>query len=267
MLLEWLDIRSLLLFALVFVPLEFLLPIHQKAKVMRRGWVTDVIHFFLSGILIRLGLFLLILAGMRLGMMIVPGSFQDTIRDWPIWVQLPLAVVIADLGFYLSHRLMHMSPRLWKFHAVHHSSEELDWLASFRVHPVDQVLVKGTSLTPLFVLGFSEVAITMASLFYLWHALLLHSNVKVSLGPLRWLFATPEFHHWHHANEREAWDKNFAGQLALWDIIFGTAHMPGRMPETYGVDDDVPEGYLGQLVYPFQKSEEEVSAAEATPTR
>ncbi len=186
-------------------------------------------------------------------MTIVPDTWQETLRNLPIWVQLPLVIVVSDLGFYLSHRLMHAHPALWKFHAVHHSSEELDWLASFRVHPVDQVLVKGSALLPIFVLGFSEAAIVLSYFLYQWHALLLHSNVRLPLGPLRWIIATPEFHHWHHANERDVWDKNFSGQLPLWDILFGTAHMPGKMPEVYGVDDKVPEGYLGQLAYPFLK--------------
>lgn len=255
MILEWFDLRSLLLFALIFVPLEHLLPIHEKAKMMRRGCATDLLHFFFSGVVIRIGLFLVILAAMRIGMTIVPGSWQDTLRRWPIWVQIPLVVVISDLGFYLAHRLMHVSPTLWKFHAVHHSSEELDWLASFRVHPVDQVLVKGSALLPVFALGFSELAIGVAALFYQWHALFLHSNIRIPFGPLRWIFATPEFHHWHHANEREAWDKNFSSQLPIWDILFGTAHLPGRMPTVYGVDDEVPDGYLGQLAYPFLKTQ------------
>src|SRR5690606_27618749 len=140
---------------------------------------------------------------------------------------------------------------LWDFHAVHHSTEEMDWLAAYRVHPVDQVLVKGTSLVPIFVLGFSEAAIAIASLLYFWHSILLHSNVKINFGPLKWLIASPEFNHWHHANHSEAVNKNLAGQLPLWDIVFRPAYMPGPLPEKYGVDDAVPRDYPRQLAYPF----------------
>ena len=73
----------------------------------------------------------------------------------------------------------------------------------------------------------------------------------MNLGPLKWLVATPEFHHWHHANDKAAIDKNLAGQVSLWDVVFGTAYMPGPLPEKYGVNDAVPRDYLSQLAYPF----------------
>jgi sterol desaturase/sphingolipid hydroxylase (fatty acid hydroxylase superfamily) len=178
---------------------------------------------------------------------------------------VPLATLIADLGFYLAHRAMHSSQLLWHFHAVHHSSEEMDWLAAYRVHPIDQVFVKGASLVPIFVLGFSSSAIVIAAIIYHWQALFIHSNVRLRLGPFRLLVAGPEFHHWHHANECDAYDKNFAGQLPIWDIVFRTMHLPGRMPTHYGVDDAIPEGWLGQIAYPFAKMVESAKVEEKMP--
>ncbi len=253
MLSDWFSYRELLLFILVFTPLEYLIPIHEKSRNLRQGWWTDLLHFFLSGIPIRIGLAIVIIASAELGAALVPLTWSAAIQSIPLWLQVPLAIVIGDLGFYIAHRAMHASPALWHFHAVHHSSEELDWLAAYRVHPVDQVLVKGASLVPIFALGFSGAAIAIASLIYQWQALLIHSNVRVPLGPLKFLVAGPEFHHWHHANEREAYDKNFAGQLPIWDILFRTAHLPGRMPGRYGADDQVPAGYFAQLAYPFRR--------------
>ncbi len=255
---EWLDFRTFLLFLLVFSPLEHLLPIHEKARLLRRGWLTDVLHFFLSGILIRLGLFGVIVLSVQLGSFSVPSALRENLVSLPLLVQLAMVIIVADLGFYLAHRLMHTVPFLWKFHAVHHSSEELDWLAAFRVHPVDQVIVKGASLIPIFALGFSEAAILISAVIYSWHSIILHSNINVPFGPFKWLVASPEFHHWHHANHREAYDKNFAGQLSIWDLVFGTAHLPDRMPERYGVSETVPETYLGQLAYPFERADDRV---------
>lgn len=251
MFLDLFDFRSFLLVALVFFPLEYLLPIHEGRKLARSGWLTDVLHFFFSGIFIRIGLLVVILLSVQLGSMAIPADFRAMIGALPVVVQVVAATVIADLGFYLAHRLMHAVPWLWNFHAVHHSSEQLDWLAAYRVHPVDQILVKGASLVPMFVLGFSDMAIGIAAVIYQWQALIIHSNVRVGLGPLKWLIATPEFHHWHHANQIEAHDKNFAGQLPFWDVLFGTAHMPGRMPQKYGVDEAMPHQYVQQLAYPF----------------
>lgn len=248
--------RDLLICLLVLTPLEHLLPIHEKARALRRGWLTDVVHFFFSGIFIRFGLMLVIWAAATLGAAAVPSALQLGIQSQALWVQVILATIIADLGFYLSHRAMHRIPALWHFHAVHHSSEEMDWLAAYRVHPVDQIIVKGSSLIPMFALGFSAEAILIASLIYTWQALLVHSNIRLPLGPLRLLVVGPEFHHWHHANEREAYDKNFSGQLPIWDIVFRTIHMPGRMPERYGVDEPMPESWSGQMAYPFRRNAE-----------
>jgi sterol desaturase/sphingolipid hydroxylase (fatty acid hydroxylase superfamily) len=253
MVLDWIPFRDFLLFLLVFTPFEHLLPIHQKSLGLRRGWLTDVLHFFLSGIVIRFGLTAVIVAAAIGGHALIPLEVTVAVQGLPLVLQVILATIIADLGFYLAHRAMHSIPALWHFHAIHHSSEELDWLAAYRVHPVDQVIVKGASLLPIFVLGFSTTAIGIAAVIYHWQALLIHSNIKVPLGPLRLLVAGPEFHHWHHANEREAYDKNFSGQLPLWDVLFKTLHLPGRMPERYGVNDNVPEGYLAQMAYPFRK--------------
>lgn len=248
--------RDLLICLLVLTPLEHILPLHEKARALRRGWWTDMAHFFLSGIFIRFGLMLVIWASAMAGAAVVPDGWQAAVTGLPVWVQVILATLIADLGFYLSHRAMHRIPALWHFHAVHHSSEEMDWLAAYRVHPVDQVIVKGASLIPMYALGFSATAIVIAALIYQWQALLVHSNIRLPLGPFRLLVVGPEFHHWHHANEREAYDKNFSGQLPIWDIVFRTLHLPGRMPQKYGVDDPVPESWSGQLAYPFRRNAE-----------
>lgn len=255
--------RDLLLCLLVLTPLEHLLPAHEKALRLRRGAMTDVAHLFLSGIPIRLGLMLLVWTAAVGGAAVVPSGWQAGVQGLPLWVQVIAATVVADLGFYLSHRAMHRVPVLWRFHAIHHSSEEMDWLAAYRVHPVDQIIVKGTSLVPVYALGFSTEAILISAVIYTWQALLVHSNIRLPLGPLRFWIVGPEFHHWHHANERAAYDRNFSGQLPLWDILFRTAHLPGRLPERYGVDDPVPGDWLGQIAYPFRRPRpEEGRAAE-----
>jgi sterol desaturase/sphingolipid hydroxylase (fatty acid hydroxylase superfamily) len=253
--LDILNVKGLIVIALIFVPIEHLLPLHPQQRVFRRGWLTDLAHYFFSGILIKLALAVIIISTMNIGASYVAADFREWVAGLPLWLQVVSVLIIADLGFYTAHRLFHAVPWLWRFHAVHHSIEEMDWLAAHRVHPFDQIVTKSFSLIPIFVLGFSEAALAIFTLLYHWQSLFVHSNVRVKFGPLRWLVASPEFHHWHHANQSEAFDKNFAGQLPLWDVIFGTAHMPkGAMPEKYGVDDPVPHTYLKQFLYPFQRS-------------
>jgi sterol desaturase/sphingolipid hydroxylase (fatty acid hydroxylase superfamily) len=246
------NLKGLLLAALIFIPIEQLLPLHHGQKVFRANWLHDLSYALLNSLVVVAGLAVITLGVIALSDWIVPAGFKAAVASQPYVLQTIELIVLADLGFYLMHRLFHAVPALWRFHAVHHSIEEMDWLAAHRVHPVDQILTKGASLIPCFALGFSEWAIIAYFMLYQWHSLMLHANIKLNFGPLRWLVASPEFHHWHHTNRVEAYDKNFAGQIALWDLIFGTAHMPkGEKPGDYGVDDKLPKGYFAQFVHPF----------------
>jgi sterol desaturase/sphingolipid hydroxylase (fatty acid hydroxylase superfamily) len=249
------DVKLFVLCVLILTPLEALLPAQREKKILRQCLGVDTLHFALSAIFTRMGLVVVIAAAVAISEWLVPIPLRQWIGAQPIWLQVLLCTIIADLGFYGAHRMMHQVPWLWNFHAIHHSSEHLDWLAAFRVHPVDQVIVKGTSLVPVFVLGFSGEAIAIATLIYACQSLLIHSNIRIPFGWLKWLVASPEFHHWHHAKEAEAHNTNYSGQLPLWDMLFGTLHLPSRLPQGYGVDDAVPEGYADQLMYPFRKTE------------
>ena len=144
----------------------------------------------------------------QLAQMWVPQSLVTAVQSQPLWLQVVEVIISADIGFYLAHRAFHAVPLLWRFHAVHHSIEELDWLAAFRVHPVDQILTKSASFLPIAVFGFSDGAVLVFALIYKWHSVAIHSNSRIGLGPLKWIFASPQFHHWHHANEPAAIDKN-----------------------------------------------------------
>ncbi|MBZ9821454.1 sterol desaturase family protein [Mesorhizobium sp. CA4] len=247
-----LNFKALLITALIFVPLEHLFALRPGQKILRKAFLNDLIYAVFNGAPITLGLIATVtLATSTLGRL-VPGFVGAAISSQPVWLQIIEIIVIADIGFYFAHRAFHAIPFLWHFHAIHHSIEELDWLAGHRIHPVDQVLTKSASFVPVYLLGFSGEAIALFAFIFHAHALLLHANVKLNIGPLRWLIASPQFHHWHHANERAAYDKNFAGQLAFLDVAFGTMHLPGKtVPERYGIDDAIPSNYIEQLAYPL----------------
>jgi sterol desaturase/sphingolipid hydroxylase (fatty acid hydroxylase superfamily) len=246
-------LKGLLITALIFVPLEYLLALHPKQKIFRRAWANDLIYQLVNGQIIAFMLGGLVVGIIMVAGWAIPSAVQNAVAAQPYWLQIIEIVLLSDIGFYLAHRAFHEIPILWKFHMVHHSIEELDWLAAARVHPLDQIITKGFSLLPVFSLGFSEIAIGISLMIYGWQSVLIHSNVRIKFGPFRWVFASPEFHHWHHSNDREARDKNFAGQLPFLDLMFGTLHMPrGRMPERYGIDEKLPRTYPGQLAYPFR---------------
>ena len=256
-LLGFIDVQNLLLVALLFLPLERLLPRRREQRIFRPGWVTDTIYFIVNRVPIGIGVVAIVVLAMVLGERFVPGVLRTMVADQPLWLQVIELIVVADLLFYTFHRLFHSVPLLWRFHAVHHSIEDLDWLAAHRIHPVDQILTKGASLIPCFTLGFTAEAILIFSLIYQWHTLLLHANVRVDIGPLRWLIASPEFHHWHHADNPEAWNRNFGAQLSFWDLLFGTANMThGTLPARYGIDEKMPASYPSQLLHPFRRKAE-----------
>jgi sterol desaturase/sphingolipid hydroxylase (fatty acid hydroxylase superfamily) len=261
-LVELFNIKGVLIAALIFIPLERVFAMHAGQKVFRRGWGNDLIYMLFNGVVIKLGLAVLLFGVMILSGWLVPRELQASVAAQPLWLQSLQVIVVADLGFYAVHRLFHAIPWLWAFHQIHHSIEELDWLAAARVHPVDQILTKAGSLIPVFALGFSEGAIVVFAVLYQWQSALIHANVRVNVGPLRWLLASPEFHHWHHSNDRTVRDKNFAGQLPLWDAIFGTLHLPrGQVPGSYGIDEPLPATYAAQLLHPFRTFRRENSGS------
>jgi lathosterol oxidase len=183
------------------------------------------------------------------------GPLQAAVRALPLPVQFVLAMVLADLFAYASHRLFHAVPVLWRFHAIHHSCQCMDWLASSRLHLVDILITRAVAFIPLYVLGLSPKALYGYLIFASFQGILIHSNLRFDFGPLRHLLVTPQFHHWHHTAEREALDRNFAIHLPLVDWLFGTYYLPeDRWPERYGIEGNpVPDGWLRQLVHPFHR--------------
>lgn len=238
---------------LVFVPLERLIPFHAQ-PVLRRQWLSDLGFWVFNRPLLLVLAFLYVGAiGGGLGFA-VPVGATTWVGALPLWASVPLALLVADLTFYCFHRAAHAIPVLWQFHAVHHSIEKLDWLASVRVHPLDQLFTTISGVALQLALGFSVETLAITGTVYLWQSHFVHSNLRVSLGPLRWLIAGPAFHHWHHSDRPEARDKNFAGQLPFLDRLLGTAHFPEKeFSQTYGIPDPVPSAYPSALLYPFRR--------------
>jgi lathosterol oxidase len=252
--LDWF-VLDLLVLALVFVPLERAFALVREQRILRTGWRTDLAHFLASHLLVQvLALLTLAPAALLFGGL-VSSPLQAAVAAQPLALQVLEAILVADLFQYGVHRAFHAVPWLWRFHAIHHSSTALDWLAGSRLHLVDVVVTRATTFVPLFVLGFSEPALVAYLVFVAFQAVFLHANTRLRLRGLRWVLATPEFHHWHHAAEPEAVDKNFAVHLPVLDRLFGTAWLPERWPARYGIaGDPVPDGWLRQLAWPFTRA-------------
>ncbi len=250
--LDWF-ILDLLGSALAFVVLEKLFALRRDQPVFRPAWQTDLQHFLVNHMLVGFVLLATNLAVHRLLGWAAKDGVQAWVRDLPLPAALFLLILVADLVQYAAHRALHEVPLLWRLHAIHHSAAHMDWLAGSRLHVLEVLLVRTLVLAPIYVLGFGKDVIDIYIVVVGLQAVFNHANVSVRLGPLRYVIVTPNFHHWHHAQDAQAIDRNYAAHFAFIDHLFGTAvHSDRRWPERYGVvGDGVPDGYVAQLVYPF----------------
>jgi sterol desaturase/sphingolipid hydroxylase (fatty acid hydroxylase superfamily) len=233
---------------LVFVPIERVFALRPQ-PVFRRSYLTDLTHFVVYNGFVAVGAIVLVfLAALPLIWL----RAIDIEAMLPPGITIPLAVALVFLGSYWGHRLTHTVPILWRFHSVHHSIERMDWLAAARLHPFDSAFTQAFTILPLFLLGYDGRVFAGAAAFVTLLAIFQHANVRLRFPGLRWVVNTPEWHHWHHATDRDARDKNFG--LPIVDKLFGTAYLPkDRRPTGFGVDEPVPQdGYFRQLAYPFR---------------
>ena len=229
----------------------------------RRGWWTDAAWFLFTPLVVRVVSRTLVLLPfvvlVGLGVASVEGlrareygGFGPVGRQ-PVWLQVIEVYLLADLIAYWTHRKFHRG-RWWPFHAVHHSSEHLDWLSSVRVHPVNSLVTNLLQAMPLVLVGFNPFATLSAAPFFTFYAILLHARVNWTYGPLGHVIASPAFHRWHHSKDPAAIDRNFAGLFAFWDVLFGTFYLPtDRVPQNFGIVDPMPTGFAGQLAQPFRR--------------
>ena len=158
-------------------------------------------------------------------------------------------LIISDFLIYWGHRLQHKIDFLWRFHKVHHSAEDLDWLAAHREHPIDSIYTIGIINLPAFIMGFPLETIAGIIAFRGIWAIYIHSNVRLPIGPLKIIIGAPELHHWHHDLDRRA--GNYANISPIMDVIFGTYKCPTNEPEKFGIEEESPRTYIGQLIEPL----------------
>lgn len=234
----------------------------KEQKILRRGFWTDTLYWFFTPLVTK-ALTKAMLFVPAILVIVLAGVSAEELKSrnytgfgplshQPAWLQAMEVFVLGDFIGYWSHRLFH-GGRWWPFHAVHHSSVEVDWLSSVRLHPVNDVVSKTLQVIPFALLGFAPTVLAAYAPVLTFYAVLLHANVNWTYGPFRAVIASPVFHRWHHTKETEAMDKNFAGFFPFWDILFGTYFMPkDKLPTNFGIDDAMPENIVGQLAYPFR---------------
>ena len=240
--------------------LERLFPSVRGQSWWRRDGNVDVLYWLLTPLVTRtvlkiVGVASVVVVLAALGRQVGPRvteGFGPVVWQ-PLWLLLIEMFLLGDLVGYWTHRWFHRL-RQWKFHAVHHSSTQLDWLSALRVHPVNDVVSKLAPALVLACLGFPLKALAGYVPLLTFYAILLHANVDWSFGALRYVIVSPLFHRWHHTTEEQGLNKNFAPLFPFVDLVFGTFYMPsGQRPERFGTSGtQVPETFLGQLLFPFR---------------
>lgn len=151
------------------------------------------------------------------------------VMSWPLWAHLLLGFVVRDFVQWNIHRLLHRSSFLWQFHKVHHSVEQMGFAAHLRYHWMENVVYRSLEYLPLALIGISLRDFFIIHIFTLAVGHFNHSNFKLNLGPLKYLFNNPQMHIWHHAYdlpEQKKYGVNFGLTLSIWDYLFKTDYIP-----------------------------------------
>lgn len=245
--------------SVAFVVLERLRP-RSRQPVLREGIVTDLFYLIFNGHL--LGVLLASFATpviARLDTTLESLGLRDALYigvagALPAWGQLLVALFAIDLLHWCIHNMLHRVPALWVLHKVHHSIETMDWIGSMRFHWSEVVIYKSLTYPVLAVLGFSGDVLLVLAVVNTAVGHFNHSNLNVSIGPLKYILNNPAMHVWHHTHPSCGPPmRNFGITLSLWDWLFKTAHVPPLPPERLAFEgiESFPATAPGQMVHPL----------------
>ena len=255
-------IVNVLVVGFLFVPLERFFPARSEQTVFREEWQEDMFYYLVSSMLVQVLGFLTLAPANYVNAQVELDAVRAYIVALPFWVQVVIIMMATDFVQYWVHRAFHTFPVLWRFHAIHHSTKKMDWLAGARMHFIEIAVLRGLTALPMFTLGFDPAAIQAYLLIVYFYSSFIHANIGWKFGFIERFFVTPRFHHWHHGSDRAAIDINYASHFPIYDWLFGTHHLPeSEWPENYGVvGNTVPRGYWKQFMYPFLKPEKKTPA-------
>lgn len=258
---------GLILISLLAWSLELLFPWRKNQKAIRQDFWLDAFYmffnFFIFSIVIA-GVFSVIeLAFAEIGVSMQSLALID-LSSMPMWAQLLIFFIVLDFVQWFTHVLLHRYNFLWRFHKVHHSVAEMGFAAHLRYHWMENILYKPLKTFGVMILGGfepSQAFIVHFIAISIGH--LNHSNVKITWGPLKYIFNNPVMHLWHHAMHLPAERRhgvNYGISLSLWDYIFKTNYIPeesGTIPLGFENLEKFPKDFIGQNLYGFGKGPDE----------
>jgi sterol desaturase/sphingolipid hydroxylase (fatty acid hydroxylase superfamily) len=242
---------------------EILFPWRKRTTLFREDFWLDAFYMVFN-------FFLFSLVGYNALSNVAVAAFQDglaslgihqlvvwDIAHWPLWACLLTLFVVRDFIQWNVHRLLHRVDWLWRFHQVHHSTQEMGFAAHLRYHPMETLVYRTIEYVPLAMIGFGLTDFFLVHLFTLSIGHLNHSNVYLPLGKLGYLLNNPQAHTWHHARElpEHPYGVNYGITLNLWDCLFGTFYQPRSgesIPLGLKLATPFPRQFLAQMTYPFR---------------
>jgi len=241
--------------------LELIIPWRRNQPIIRKDFWLDTwymfFNMFIFGAIGYSGISAVV-RGIIGDLLPFLSGLHATMASLPTWALLLIIFVARDFIQWNVHRLLHASPTLWEFHKVHHSVEQMGFAAHLRFHFAENIVYGTLEYIPLALLGIDLVDFFAVGVFATAIGHLNHANIVLPVGPLKYIFNTPQMHIWHHAKDLPPGVNgiNYGLTLSVWDWIFGTAHMPssGRdIPLGFKDVERYPHGFFRQLVAPFRK--------------
>lgn len=256
---------GLVVISLVVWGLEIAFPWRKEQAIIRQDFWLDGFYMFFNFFI-----FSIVISGVY---QILELFFTDInitmkslaiidISKWPMVVQLLVFFIVLDFVQWFTHVLLHKYPFFWKFHKVHHSVKEMGFAAHLRYHWMENILYKPLKTFGVMILGGFEPAqayivhFTAISIGHLNHA-----NIKITWGPLKYIFNNPVMHLYHHAYTlpEGKYGVNYGISLSLWDYLFKTNYIPessGKIEIGFKGDDQFPKDFIGQNTYGFKKGQQ-----------
>jgi sterol desaturase/sphingolipid hydroxylase (fatty acid hydroxylase superfamily) len=184
-------------------------------------------------------------------------SSLQLISHWPIGVQVLFFLVTHDLYIYWFHRWQHNSKILWRTHEAHHSVKEVDWIAGSRSHVLEIIINQTIEFAPIILLGANPMVVPIKACIDAVWGMYIHSNIDVRSGRWQYFINGPEMHQWHHAETIETYFANYATKFAFWDWMFGTAYLPNKKPNEFGLPYKYPKDYFLQHAFSVKRFDED----------
>lgn len=254
---------ALILLSLIAWGLELVAPWRTHQKAIREDFWLDGFYMFFNFFLFSLIGFYAIsnvfaaLFNEFLGLFGIHNLIADRISHLPYWASLLILFILKDFIQWNVHRLLHRVPWLWEFHKVHHSVKEMGFAAHLRYHWMENVVYKVIQYIPLGMLGYGLQDFFIMEIIATAIGHLNHTNIKLPLGPLKYILNHPQMHLWHHAkyipNETGI---NFGISLSIWDYLFGTVYYPSEDANIelgFPGDENFPKDFISQELHGFKK--------------